>query len=293
MKKNFDLILIVTSINDQFIYKMLDSVLYNNTMINLQVIFVNQSKCDISHYQSNDNNHLFAIDSTFISLSKARNLALSYIKENNLLSTHIMFPDDDSTFDQNFFIKFKKVIAPKKNFLINVYKTGTSDLYKRINLINNSRVDYNKYRYAMSVNMIVSYDDIIRVNGFDENLGVGTWYGAAEDADFFIRCSKENPFFYSKELYNFHPANVSKFNLMNYNEIFNRFASYSRGFIYFVIKHNLTIDFYKSLIHAILISFYYFFTLNFKMFRVYLNIFFYRIKIYRKFNINNIISYEN
>lgn len=289
-----DLIFVVTCVNDNYIDRMLSSVFTSNRKVSVLIVFVNQCNFDVSKFINSDNTEIKNINTSKLSLSKARNIGLTYIFTNKIESSHIMFPDDDSTFDMHFFNNYLEYSQLNKNFLINVYNEGSFKLYKRIPLKTKSLVYPMQYNYAMSVNMVVCYENVKQLKGFDENLGVGSEYGAAEDADFFIRCCRINQFIYIKELYNFHPANISKFDQMSYYEILSRFISYSKGFVFFTIKHKLRNDFYKSVLRAFLIFLFYFIKGKFRLSYIYFRIIFFRVSFYIKLKRKKIITiYEN
>ena len=280
MKDQNDLVFIVTCIDDKYINNMVSSVLEGNDIVNLFVVFVNQTGKEYN-YASNEMTYIKEVNVSKMSLSKARNIGIDYLFKNDILFDHIMFPDDDSSFSVDFFVNFKKSVDNNKNYLINVFNKGSSKLYKKMPFSNGYKLHKNDYNYAMSVNMIVTYNTIVKIGGFDMNLGVGAKYGAAEDADFYVNSCNYSNFYYNNELHNYHPANISKFNDMTYEQLINRFKKYSEGNIYFLYKHNFVSAYYKLLVRAIIVSIYYLLTLNIKLFKVYVYIFFYRISFKR------------
>ena len=247
MTTQIDLVMITTCTSDSYITNMLESVTRNNKDINVEIISVLQNNVK-SNVESTNNTIIHYIHlNEVISLSKARNIALKYLFSESLSYNYIMFPDDDSSFDRDFFINFKQNI--KSCSLIDVYGTGTTTLYKSHNFKDGEILSLKNYKNAMSVNIIIDSDTQKKVGNFDENLGVGNYYGAGEDADYFIRCIKAGAtFYYIKNLWNYHPFNNLKQNELPLPLLIKRYKSYGRGAIFMFLKHNMK----KEAIYCIL-----------------------------------------
>jgi len=274
------LIMISTFQNFDLVNKLVESLSSSNKNIDLQVVIVNQTDQDY-FVESTDFTKYHIINyNKKCGLSKARNIAINYINNKGLFADHYMFPDDDSSYDSIFFEQYNNFIKRDENYLINVLNTGTSVPYKANRYKSGQVIKSNDYGFAMSVNQIISYDTFTKVNIFDENLGVGAEFGAAEDADYYLRCATVKRYIYISEIYNYHPANLAKFSSLDYTIVLNRFKSYSKGFVFFALKHKLTRDYYVFLVRAIVVMFYYLIRLELKLVKVYWNMFFYRIKIY-------------
>lgn len=241
-----DLVLITTCTCGDHISTLLKSITDYNQHINVAVISVCQNNVQISNEGTSYTDiHTVNLDSK-ISLSKARNIALNYIKENDISFDYIMFPDDDSSFDAHFFSRFKKYA--KSCMLIDVYGTGTCTLYKKHNLIEGQILTISDHPNAMSVNMIIGSKIQKMVGPFDENLGVGTYYGAGEDNDYYIRCIKAGAtFYYTNRLWTFHPLNTTKHHAMPLSKLISRYQSYGRGAIYMFLKHQMNKDALKCI----------------------------------------------
>lgn len=264
MTKAIDLVMITTCTSDSYITTMLESVTRNNKNINVAIISILQNNVR-SEVENTDNTVIhFIYLNDVISLSKARNIALNYICSKALSYDYIMFPDDDSTFDRDFFINFMNNI--KSCSLIDVYGTGTSTLYKSHNFEDGEILSIKNYKNAMSVNIIIDSDTQKKVGNFDENLGVGNYYGAGEDADYFIRCINAGAtFYYIKNLWNYHPFNNLKQNELPLPLLIKRYKSYGRGAIFMFLKHNMKKEAICCILQGCGGAFSALFRLNFKL----------------------------
>lgn len=260
----YDLVLIATCTNSKYVNRLLDSVISNNQCVKVLFVLVLQNSSE-AKYIENDFTHIVEIIiPNMISLSKARNIALEYLIDKDILYRFIMFPDDDSSYDSHFFNSFIKEV--KACSLIDVYGTNTNSLYKKSNLSNNQKLSLLNYRNAMSVNMIIDYTTVEKVGFFDENLGVGNYYGAGEDADYYIRCINAGAsFYYLKSLWNFHPMDSDKNNQMSLSHLIRRYRSYGRGQIYMLLKHNLKLEALKCVFSALFGSIIALFKLDLKL----------------------------
>jgi hypothetical protein len=276
----FDLILIVTCVDDKYIDKMLTSVFDNNSNLYILIIFVNQSNYSISSTRKSDFNQIVEISSEKLPLSKARNIAIKYIFDNNLKSRFVMFPDDDTTFDSSFFQVFNSSVSVPHNYLINVYKEGTKNPYRKFNLKEGDVLTKKHIHCAMSVNMIINFNVFERVKYFDEKMGVGSIYGSSEDIDYYIRACEFGSFTFVSKLYNYHPSNLEKLDKLQFANLFTRMKNYTKGYIYFLKKHNLRKEYFLLLLRAIFVGTFYLVQLKIKVSFVYFLIFFYRIYIY-------------
>lgn len=252
MRKKYDIIFVTTCINHNYIYKLIDSINYsNNDTIDLFVIIINQTSDNINY--SCDNTKLkrnsFKIIDTKCKLnsSEARNIGLRYIFDNGIISSFVCFPDDDSSFDENFFIEMKSRIVKKVTtcFVTDVYCTNTNVLYRKVNKKNNSYLTKKAYSIVGAVNIVLLYEVVKKIGLFDERFGVNAMYGAGEDGDYFIRALEVSEFIYSKDIYSYHPANISKFNDLDFRKKIIRLRNYGIGVIAFLNKHKL---YYYSII---------------------------------------------
>ncbi len=122
MTNKYHLVLIVTCINDYYIEHMLNSVLENNHSITVLIIFINQSEHNFEFENLNNSKvEIRQLKKNTVSSSKARNAGIQYLLDNNIHFSHIMFPDDDSTFPDVFFNQYTQTIENDSNYLIDIY----------------------------------------------------------------------------------------------------------------------------------------------------------------------------
>lgn len=234
-----DLIFITTFISKENINNLIDSVCEAN--IGLKILFV--VVCQNGFFlEKKDRNGVEVKQLNIpskLSLSAARNVAIKYIVERQLKSDFIMFPDDDSTFDRNFFLNYPR-LAKGENYIVDIYVTGTNHLFRKLNIRPHSLTKSNKWFVACSVNMLISFESFIKVGYFDETLGVGTHYGAGEDNDYYIRiCKVSKGFYYNNLLYNFHPAFKAVAPNYTISQLIRRYDGYGKGVIACLCKHKM------------------------------------------------------
>lgn len=234
-----DLLLLTTCIDERSIHALLESIVSCDSKVDIRMICVAQNGCRIVVPVSSR----FILDvlevDTTIPLSQARNLAIRYIRDKGIQGRYVMFPDDDTLFDNNFFEMFESRV--QGNTIIDVYGTGTNILFKQIRYKQNDRLCERDYATAMSVNMIIDYDTFAQTGYFDERLGVGAPYGSGEDVDYYIRCCRHTPagFRYERNLYNYHPLPNDKYRTMTFRMLVKRYRNYGRGMIYLFCKHRM------------------------------------------------------
>ena len=239
-KSYLPLVFISTFIDRIKIDDLIDSVLSNNYTIHVLFIIINQTKTELIL-----SNSIFIefiqINTELISLSKARNMGIDYLIENDIKFSHIMFPDDDSTFSESFFSIYTAQIEKNSNYLIDVYSEGTVVLFKKNKYSHGDILSQDNFDAAMSVNMIVNYRTFSAVGFYDERIGVGAKYGAGEDTDYFIRACKfaKKGFIYNKMLFNFHPSSSNKFSTMQMFQIVKKYVNYGNGVVFMLCKHKM------------------------------------------------------
>jgi hypothetical protein len=288
----YRLILVSTFINNSHIHKLINSLLIND-VFKLRLIIVNQTNISINPII----NEFLTIDEILvehtISLSKARNIALNYIFEKNIIGNFIMFPDDDNSFDISFFNNFNEIISLyDSNLIIKVYDQGTTNLHLK-NKEEKTLLRKKDYRYVASFNMIIKYNLIRKIGLFDERLSVGAKYGAGEDNDYFIRVQKNNKIIYTNKLYIFHPSASLKYNNIRTKNLINRFNNYGKGVIFMLLKHNMYFHALNVCFRAIGGCLKNVFYLNWKLSYIYFITFFNRffvlisLLISQKYRLNN------
>lgn len=281
----YDLVFAVTYIDQEHIGDLLRSVYDYNDSLSLLLVLVEQGglTLDIDQYE-NSNIAIKKIEvQEIISLSSARNYALGYLRENQISFEHIMFPDDDSTFNAVFFIKYKSIIEHDKCYLIDVFFLNTTNLYRPNSFRDLQTLNRKDYFSAMSVNLVICYSVFTLVGEFDEDMGVGATYGAAEDSDFYLRCIDCGAdFYYTKQLFNYHPHYETKYKSMSTKKMCQRFKAYGMGVEYLYCKHKMYYSAIKLLFRAIGGSLLSLFSCNMSLSLAYMYSFYYRLIVFTK-----------
>lgn len=238
----YDLVFVTTYIDNNHINDLVQCVLHFNTTLSLLFILVEQGNSNfIVKIPDNNITTIKKIKvSKIIGLSEARNNALVYLNDAKIEFDHIMFPDDDSTFSEDFFTYYKTIVKETECYLIDVFFLGTKKQYRPNLLLDSQKLNKKDFSNAMSVNLLICKSILIRVGLFDEKMGVGAIYGAAEDSDFYLRCLEHGAdFYYSKKLFNFHPHYEAKYNNLSISKLCKRFKSYGMGVEYLYCKHKM------------------------------------------------------
>ena len=280
MEKNnnyFDLILIITFVDLNYIRECIRSIVEYNNSIRVCIILINQTNTDENFFHNTDKTIIFSLKISKTSSSKARNIGISYIRENKINAEHIMFPDDDSSFDQNFFDQFPKRIEKNKNYLIPILDFTGKSIFRKKYYKNCYVLKQNDISGVGSPNQIIAYNSSLEELEFDEKMGPATLYGSCEDCDLFYRINIKNRYIFTDILYNYHPSIDNIFNNLTFSESFKRQTTYSDGFIYFVIKYKLYSKLFKFFFIPFPAILYFIIKRNFRSSCVYFLLFFYRI----------------
>ncbi|MFR3329463.1 MAG: hypothetical protein ACLTSL_04785 [Odoribacter splanchnicus] len=245
---NYQLVFLITCTDNAHISTCIESVSKNNDSLNCLVLLLLQNNISIPFEQYITPYTFIKVLYTdhIIPLSQARNILLK--SEDIVPDAYYMFPDDDSVFDRHFFDSFQKII--KRNTLIAVKGSQNKTAYflKMPDRKIASVTDFNK---AISVNMVIKGTTIALVGDFDEKLGVGNYYGAGEDNDYFLRCSAIEQFVFTNDLWNYHPLPYKKIS-QPVKSVLKRYKSYGRGVIYMLLKHGMHAEAFKVVIRGYL-----------------------------------------
>ena len=245
MMRNYDLILISTCCNHNYIFKLIDSVLHKNSILSVCLVIVNQTKEVIEKIPTSEYSDIIIIEhGKNVNSSIARNIGIQYIIENNFVSNFVCFPDDDSSYDHLFFLMIQDKIRRNddRNLIIDVYCTGTTQLFRKVNLKNNFLLSKKNFDIVGAVNMVLNFSTFRNVKFFDVRFGINAKYGAGEDGDYFIRAVQMSSFFYCNEIYNFHPSSLGKFKILTYKQKRRKLNSYGIGVIALLCKHKMYSD---------------------------------------------------
>lgn len=273
---NHNLILITTHQDDLNIFKLIDSIDSNIENIEVLLVVVSQ-ECEINYLSKNPLLSIVFIQENKMGLAKARNIALKYLLNNTISAEYIMFPDDDSSFDENFFVYFPSVLNTDRCYITPIYNEGTNELYLGKLLNEGSFINEDKHSLIGSPNQVILYEKFKEHVFFDEDLGVGGKFGSCEDYDQYIRLSRAGAkFYYISKIYSFHPAKSTK-NLLSLKETKKRYKSYSPGFVCIIKKYKkykfIPLFLLRPLGGTLIKTF----GFDFKMANVYFSVFFFRI----------------
>lgn len=235
--KDYNLILISTHQDSLHVLTLINSI--HNNIVNIKVLLLIVSQeCKITYESQNSLLTIIFIDEIKMGLSKARNIALKYLSQNTISAEYIMFPDDDSSFNQDFFINFSAILNSHKCFITPIYNEGTKDLYFGKKTRENKLIKPTDHQLIGSPNQIILYNLLKNDIAFNEELGVGAKYGSSEDLDLFLNLYlKGNSFVFTNKLYNFHPKKVAAYKNVKLRDIIKRFKNYSSGFAFVIFKY--------------------------------------------------------
>ncbi|MGL2988117.1 hypothetical protein ACSVH5_11020 [Flavobacterium sp. RSSA_27] len=272
--------------DDLNVFKLIDSIDSNIENIEVLLVVVSQ-ECEINYISKNPLLSMVFIQENKMGLSKARNIALKYLLEYNISAEYIMFPDDDSSFDENFFLNFPTVLNTNKCYITPIYNEGSKDLYFGKQTPNNNIIIPSDHQLIGSPNQIILYDKLKTQIFFNEKLGVGALYGSSEDMDLFIKIFNQGEeFVFTNDIYSYHPKKVAAYKNTEFKKIIKRFESYSSGFAYVIFKYRLFSFIPEYLIRTFGAFIVFLLKFQFKLAFAYFFQFFIRIKILLTFLFN-------
>ena len=284
--KKIDLIMVTTHQDNLNVFKLIDSIDNNIKKIKVLMVVVSQ-ECEISYSSKNSFLSIAFIQESKMGLSKARNIALKYLLSNDISAEYIMFPDDDSSFDENFFLYFSTVLNTNKCYITPIYNEGSKELYFGKQTPNNKIIIPSDHQLIGSPNQIILYDKLKNQIFFNEKLGVGALYGSSEDMDLFIKIfNLGEKFVFTNDIYSYHPKKVAAYKNSKFKKIIKRFESYSSGFAYVIFKYRLFSFIPEYLFRTFGAFIVFLLKFQFKLAFAYLLQFFIRIKVLLTFLFN-------
>ena len=242
-RDNYNLILITTAITKEYIEKLLQSISNNNKSIRCYILIVLQNGLEIPirDYSTDKLDIDYITIPNQVNSSKGRNIGIEYVIHNRIHGKYIMFPDDDSTFNKDFFDNFNNSLNDNSCYIITAYCEGTEILYNSYH----SKIRHGtiiKRDFALkigTINLILNYNIFKRVGLFDELMGVGAIHGAGEDSDYFLRALKYSDFYFNSNLYTFHPSPSMTYDKLSFRKLISRYKKYGDGVIYMLCKHRM------------------------------------------------------
>lgn len=165
----------------------------------------------------------------FKGVARARNYGMKLAK-----GDIVCFPDDDSIMPLNT-LKFVDEFF-ENNVNIQAVFGRVQDLNSKKDILhfkkNNTKIKlHNIYQTTIETSMFIRNETFKNIGMYDENLGLGTYYGAEEGADLVSRLLyKKVEMIYFAKPFSYHP------NKRDY-KLLNRAYSYNLGFGALVYKH--------------------------------------------------------
>lgn len=172
----------------------------------------------------------------FVGLSKARNLALKYSQ-----GDYICLIDDDAYYAKDYLRIADENIRDEKT----IYSGYIWDTIKKDQLVNYDK-RYDKRRLPLrrvirtcpSAGLVIPAKMVEEVGGFDERLGVGGVFGAAEETDLILRGMKKGyRVVYLKNLRLKHPVPIPTDKDDDKEAIRIKMKAYHKGFGALYKKH--------------------------------------------------------
>ncbi|MBC7915287.1 MAG: glycosyltransferase [Pyrinomonadaceae bacterium] len=248
---DFDIIFISACCDHRYIYKLVESIINNNNHVKLCLIVVNQNDVAMKQFPNTSNTHVNVIEhNEKVNSSIARNIGIDYLLNHQLVSEFVCFPDDDSSYDGIFFEKIQSFIKSNKlgNYVTDVYCTGSSELFRKVSYPDFTVLSKKDFNIVGAVNIVLNFKTFQQVLYFDSRFGVNAKYGAGEDGDYFIRAVQLERFYYTKELYSYHPSGEYRYKSLSFKSMRKRLSGYACGGIALLCKHRM----YKA---AIILTF--------------------------------------
>ena len=190
--------------------KSLFFAINKNKVIDLEILVIDQS--DDSQTKNLCSNYVVNyFHNNIKGLSKARNVGIL-----NSKGEYILFLDDDIEVSSDYFhelfnmIKNNKEVDAFTGKLINKDETST---YSRYQNIKSTWINKNSFHVVLSSGTGIKRSYFEDVGKFDENFGIGEFYGGGEEADLIFRGLKKNKkIFFNSNLISYHPAEISSLN---------------------------------------------------------------------------------
>jgi GT2 family glycosyltransferase len=198
--------------------------LKNQTYKNFELIIVDQNETNLIEGLIEEYSSYFIIHHIKIKekgLSLARNVGIKYLnsilKDNQTQEIILAFPDDDCEYPKTLLedvVKSFEALGNKYHIL-----TGISIDKKTLKISSgrfekhNCEINCNNFlRNAISFTIFIRHRGSIELL-FDENLGVGSSFGSAEESDYLYRLLKLGfkAYYYPEKIKVYHPQKRSNF----------------------------------------------------------------------------------
>jgi GT2 family glycosyltransferase len=233
--RNQDIVfsLIVPTINRTKEIRILFDSIKNSDfpMEKIEVIVVDQNKDDrllpiIKNFKEYFDIKYFKVN--FKGAAKARNYGAKFAS-----GEIIHFPDDDAFYAKNTLSEVYKLFTSKDVDIIAIKVLDPKT--KKASLLNFPNQDkyvnaFNFFKTTIEFNLFFKRSVFQKLGGFDENLGVGTYFSSEESGDLVLRALKKGyKIFYTSQIYIYHPDKR--------NPELDKIYSYALGFGALLRKH--------------------------------------------------------
>ena len=228
--------LIIPTINRKKELKLLLESIYNNPFKDIEVIVVDQNKKGfldqiIEEYRNKIS--LLHLNVDFKGASRARNYGFKFAK-----GDIVNFPDDDSELSINILKNVIQIYKNNENIDIIFGRCiDKSNSKSSVVKFKNEKINVNIkniYETTVECTMFIKRNTFEKLGGFDEKLGVGTYYGAEEGADLILRSLYKNiKSVYDPNLIFYHPQKVFSYDKTEQKRAY----SYGLGFGRLTAKH--------------------------------------------------------
>jgi glycosyltransferase involved in cell wall biosynthesis len=195
---------ITATIGEENKLKALLKSLTSQTYLNYEIIVVDQNEHERVLHLCNNYENIKYIHSSNRGLSLARNIGIR-----NARGEYLVFPDDDAILPHDFlenanitiqkfpgmFIFSGIVLTLEKNKPFSRYMDFVSE-----------EITYSNYSKFLSTTMIIRHQVFDKLNGFDEEMGVGARWGGSEETELLLRALEAGfRAYYTESLIAFHP----------------------------------------------------------------------------------------
>ena len=160
---------------------------------------VQKNNCDIQY-----------LPSATVGLSRGRNVGFQASR-----GTWLLFFDDDAIFSQETFLSIKDILQQEMSKKIIYYgkvlNSEDNKPYITRSSIGTKKLSFFNFDTVCSIGLLFNRNVIEEIGFFDERFGVGSNFGAGEEADMILRSlSKSIPILYLPEFIVHHPKTQSQ-----------------------------------------------------------------------------------
>jgi glycosyltransferase involved in cell wall biosynthesis len=210
--------------------------LQENTCRDFEVIIVDQNRSDLLDGLCREFAAIFPLTHLKPDLTgaaRARNYGFRHAK-----GEIINFPDDDCVFTPGLLAEVSRQFAanPAVDAVCGRAVDPVSRQSALLRFLDGSQWVHagNVYQTTIEFTMFMKRSVLTEVGPLDEDLGVGTYYGSEEGADFVLRALYQGKrFFYDPSLVIYHDHKIGRFDADECQKAFN----YGRGFGRMSVKH--------------------------------------------------------